>query len=67
MVLKLGSTILIVAVRVLLLLGYRTYARKRDLAETLEWMSQTYNPRQDGWVATAGLTVSALWTAKPYR
>jgi len=46
---KLVIALLIVAVFVGVVFGYPAYSRKRDLAETLEWMSQTYNPRQDGW------------------
>jgi len=29
-------------------LAYRAYARHRDLAETLQWMEQTYNPHEGG-------------------
>jgi hypothetical protein len=49
MLFKLVIALLIVAVFVGAVFGYRAYSRKRDLAETLEWMSQTYNPRENGW------------------
>ena len=49
MLFKLGIVFIVVAVFVGTIFGYRAYSRKRDLAETLMWMSQTYNPREDGW------------------
>jgi hypothetical protein len=30
------------------ILGYRAYALRRDRAETLQWMDQTYNPHDGG-------------------
>ena len=49
MLLKVGTALLVVALCVASLFGYRTYTRHRDLAETLQWMEQTYNPYENGW------------------
>jgi hypothetical protein len=49
MLLKLGAALLFTALCLASLFGYRTYTKHRDIAETLQWMEQTYNPYENGW------------------
>jgi hypothetical protein len=34
------------AISILAAIGFRSFQRRRDLAETLQWMDQTYNPHE---------------------
>jgi hypothetical protein len=47
--LRKGGMVLLVAMCIASMFGYRTYSRHRDLAEILQWMKQTYNPYENGW------------------
>jgi hypothetical protein len=48
MLARIGLFLILIAVGAGSLIGYRAYARHRDLQETLAWMERTYNPHEGG-------------------